>query len=181
MTEMISNAIACAMDKDLHSNKSYVELKKELTHQAILTAEYQYVQFSIGTSISAFNPVIKVVHTLPLLNSLEIASSTLLQIATANVMPFWKQRLRGWMILLKESNMLQIEYLCDSLPTCTIFVTETRLFTCPPNTEHLPLVPHRGWSIWLCLAKAPSHPDLALQIRWLYFLLCICIHASHVE
>ena len=95
MTEMISDAITCATDKDLRSNKSYVELKKELMHQAILTAEYQYVQFSIGISISAFNPVIKVICTLPLLNSSEIASLTLLQITTANVMPFWKQRLQG--------------------------------------------------------------------------------------
>ena len=108
MAEIISHAVTHATDKDLCYNKSYVGLKKELECQVILTAEYRYVQSSTVISISAFNLVIKVVHTSLSLNSLETVSLGLSQIATTNVMLCWRQRLRGWMILLKESGMWQI-------------------------------------------------------------------------
>ena len=48
MAAIISHAVAHATDEDLRHNGNYVELKKELERQAILTAEYRWVQLSIS-------------------------------------------------------------------------------------------------------------------------------------
>jgi len=46
MAEIISHIIAHVTEQELHSNKNYVALKKDLQRQAILTAEYQCVSTS---------------------------------------------------------------------------------------------------------------------------------------
>ena len=51
MAAIISYAVAHATEQELRSNSNYVELKKDLERQAILTAEYRCVQTSIVTSI----------------------------------------------------------------------------------------------------------------------------------
>jgi len=47
MAAIVSHIIAHATEQELHSNKNYVALKKDLQRQAILTAEYRCISTSI--------------------------------------------------------------------------------------------------------------------------------------
>jgi len=53
----------------LDSNRSYVEVKKELECQAILTAEYRCVHLDTYLSVARLSNLISAVPTLPSLSS----------------------------------------------------------------------------------------------------------------
>ena len=56
MAGIIAHIIAHVTEQELRSNKNYVELKKDLERQAILTAEYRCVQMSTVDLILQLNP-----------------------------------------------------------------------------------------------------------------------------